>query len=116
MKPFFDQSTRVLFQLRFIRVIDALFAVAIASAISTVVWCALTGHPTAAMGWALFTSVAFNAWLVLLVFRCAYYTLQCRADINTMTVRAAQLVHAYQLGPPPAGTAPPPGAWAPPGP
>lgn len=107
MKPFFDQSIHVLLELRFIRAIDIVFAA---------MWCIgatiFTTHailrPSPSDVYTLmFCLITGQMWSILLIFRTAYYVLNCRADINLMTANAAKLVHAYQLGPqPPSATTP----------
>ena len=101
MKPFFDQSVRTLLELRFIRVIDIIFAVAMSVCAGMFTFRALFHPEPSDIYLLIFCLVTGQLWTVLLVFRAAFYVLQCRADINLMTANAAKLVHAYQLGPQP---------------
>ena len=102
MKPFFDPSVRILLQVRFVRVIDLIFALAYAGLFAAMAIRAILGHvdmtELVLLGLAVLLT---QIWTVLLVFRTAYYVLQCRADVNTMTADAAKMVHAYQMGAPP---------------
>lgn len=106
MKPLFDESVRMLFRVRFIRVVDVLFALA-----ATGLFLFLTirlvfgrcGVPELVCFLGL--DLLLTLWLIMLAFRACYYVLQCRADVNMMVPEAAKLVHAYLGGvpQPPAG-------------
>jgi len=106
MKPLFDESVRVLFRVRFIRVVDILFALAASGVVLFLIARLIFGHhelPELVGFFAL--TLLLQLWLIMLAFRACYYVLQCRADVNTMVPEAAKLVHAYLGGvpQPPAG-------------
>ena len=106
MKPLFDESVRMLFRVRFIRVVDVLFALAAAGLGLFLAGRLVFGRcGVPELVCFLVLDLLLLLWLVILAFRACYYVLQCRADVNTMTVEAAKLVHAYMGGvpQPPAG-------------
>lgn len=99
-RPIVDDQTRALWQIGFWRPLDFVIAgVELVTLITCFFWWAF-GHPTA-MG-ALLTAIAMigllQVWIILLVYRCLFFIVQTRADINLMPAAAAQLAIAYQAG------------------
>lgn len=73
--------------------------VLVASWVTAFFWW-LFGSPTAA-GLAVVAAaniVLAQLWVVSLVFRCSFFVLQMRAEINTMPAAAAKLALSFQRG------------------
>lgn len=96
----------MLFRVRFIRVVDVLFALAASILFLLLAARLVLGHcGVPELACFLGLDLLLTLWLIMLAFRACYYVLQCRADVNTMVPEAAKLVHAYLGGvpQPPAG-------------
>lgn len=96
----FDEQTKALWEVGFVRPIDLMYAAVMAMcAVTAMFWC-IFGNPTviALLTTAVSMLVMFQLWLILLLYRCLYFIIQTRADINLMPEQAAKLALLYQAG------------------
>lgn len=100
MKPLFDEQTKALFQVGFIKPIDFVFALLLVAAGITSFFWAIFGTPTLRGFEAILLSAVTVTlvWLVILVYRCLFHVIQARSEINLMPDSAAKLAISYQVG------------------
>jgi hypothetical protein len=109
MKPILDESVKVLFRAKLIRVADVVIAAILLVSGGWIEVRVATGKfDVAEFIVTLHWMALLGLWGVLLLFRACYYVLQCRADVNMMGPTAARMVHAYLGGAPRPPPAPPP--------
>jgi hypothetical protein len=100
MIPLFDEHVKALWEVGFVTIIDFIWcALMLFGAITAAFWC-IFGSPTV-LGLLVVGVVLlgmFQGWLVLLLYRCLYFIIKTRADINMMPTEAARLAQIYQAG------------------
>ena len=92
-KPFVDPQTKALFDVGFVKPIDFMFVGALLSivAIGSAHWFFGALPFVGILTYALLEALIMQVWLIILVIRSMWFTVQVMADIKMMPSDAAKL-------------------------